>query len=217
MHNSNAPEKETAAIRLYLDESGGDDPNTPHAVIGGMLIEGSRFETFENEWDAMLDDHGITPPLHMKEFGRPNGRFAKMSDCCRRELFLEAATLIDSHRIGTISASISNKEYQEILKTPIIGNTFSVYGMCFLLAAMITHRLAQVNLYDGKIPFILDSGNPYANHVRSAHASIVEIQRSGKSLHVGSLAFSEDQDFGILQASSRRYDCMGRSQACQQY
>jgi hypothetical protein len=200
MHNSDNPDLETAAVRLYLDESGGDDPGTPHVVIGGMLINRRRFEQFENAWDAMLENHGIVPPLHMKEFGRPDGRFANMSDCCRRELFLEVADVVNSHKIGSLSASLGNEEYRQYFSQEA-RTKFNVYGMCFLLAVMMNHQSALQNSYQDKIPFILDSGNPYAHHVRSSHATIVQMQREGAYLHMGSLTFAEDDDFGILQAA----------------
>lgn len=201
MHReSDNPELETAAVRLYLDESGGQDPKTPHAVVGGIFITRQNFLPFEDAWDQMLEDHGIVPPLHMKEFGRPNGRFANMSDCCRHELFLEAAHLIRAHRIGSLSVSLSNEEYRKHIPKAVRGK-FSVYGLCFALSAAGADQLANHNRVPGKIPFILDSGNPYADHIRKTHASIRLWQKSGSFLTLGSLTFADDKDFGILQAA----------------
>jgi len=201
MHReSDNPELETAAVRLYLDESGGQDPNTPHAVVGGIFITRQKFLAFEDAWDGLLEDHEIVPPLHMKEFGRPHGRFAKMSDCCRREFFLEAAELIREHRIGSLSVSLANKEYAEHIP-PEVRNKFSVYAMCFTLAVAGTDQLAIKNRAPGKIPLILDSGNPYADHIRKSHASVRVWQQSGEFTHIGSLTFADDKDFGILQAA----------------
>lgn len=201
MHReSDDPELETAAVRLYLDESGGNDPNTPHAVIGGMFITRHNFMPFENAWDQLLEDHEIVPPLHMKEFGRPNGRFAKMSDCCRRDLFIEAADIIKAHRVGTISVSLPNDEYSKYVMKDV-RDKFSVYGMCFTLTAVGTNIIAEKNHATDRVPFILDSGNPYAEHVRKAHASIQIFQRAGMFQHIGSLTFANDIDFGILQAA----------------
>jgi hypothetical protein len=199
MHNSDSPDKKTAAIRLYLDESGGEDPGTPHAVIGGMLIESSKFMPFEDAWDCMLEAHGIQPPLHMKDFGRPHGRLAEISDCCRRELFMEVAELINSQKLFSVAAMLSNDEYKEHFPQEA-RDKFSVYGMCFNLIVMLNHRLAQHMEYSGRVPVILDTGNPHANHVREAHAAMIEDQKK-RFLHLGSLTFDDDRDFGILQAA----------------
>jgi hypothetical protein len=200
LHNSDDPELTTAALRLYLDESGGNDPNTPDAVVGGMLIEGRRFIDFENAWDRMLAVHGMKPPLHMKEFGQ-HGRFGDLSQPERRKLFEDAARLISTYRVGSISASLSNDEYRTKLPSEV-RKVFSVYGMCFLLSVFGTQVLAEGNSHTGKIPIIMDSGNPYAGHVRESHASIQQIQReAGHFLNIGALAFDDDEHFGILQAA----------------
>jgi hypothetical protein len=197
-HGSDSPDKKTAAVRLYLDESGGDDPGTPHAVVGGVLINYSYFLHFEEEWDRMLETHGFTPPIHMKEFG-PHGRFADISPCCRRELFLEIVELINSHKIASIAATLSNEEYKANIDEKV-RDEFSVYGMCFILSVVMNHKLAVHKSYGERIPFILDTGNPHKGHVVSAHAAMIEWQKES-FLHVGGLHFEDDKDFGILQAA----------------
>jgi hypothetical protein len=129
MHNSEDEQNETAAVRLYMDESGTKDPNTPQAIVGGMIINYSHFLHFESAWDEMLENHGIIAPLHMKEFG-PHGRLGKISKCCRRKLFLEVAELINSHKIASISACVTNSAYEAVM-IPEAKDVFSVYGMCF--------------------------------------------------------------------------------------
>ncbi|HEY6375190.1 MAG TPA: DUF3800 domain-containing protein [Edaphobacter sp.] len=99
-------------MRIYLDESGGKDPNTPHAVLGGLLVTREAFESFEDNWNHLLDDYGIEPPLHMNEFG-PHGRLGKIPSCSKQELFDRAVQLIKTHRAKSISASISNEEYNQ--------------------------------------------------------------------------------------------------------
>ncbi len=200
MHNSDDPERQTAAIRLYLDESGsGGDPLTPHAIVGGLIINRPRYDAFEEVWPDVLERHGIDPPLHMKEFGRPHGRFASVSDVCRQALFADVASVINKHKLFSISASLSNQEYQTHFPSEVT-DIFSVYGMCFILAAMVNHKIAENHNHKERIPFILDSGNPNAEHVRMAHASMLKFQKDS-FMHVGSLTFDEDENLGILQAA----------------
>jgi hypothetical protein len=165
-----------------------------------MLISRHHFQPFEDAWDKMLVDHGITPPLHMKEFGRPHGRFASISDSARRALFSEAVNLINQHKVGSLSCSISNADYHQHFSKEA-REKFNVYGMCFLLTVVMNHGLADHNSYKEKIPFIMDSGNPYASQVRESHAYIIKELQNDASLHLGSLTFAEDTDFGILQAA----------------
>jgi hypothetical protein len=200
MHNSDDPQKETAMVRIYLDESGDEGPSITHAVIGGLLINRSYFLHFEAEWDRLLEKHGIAAPIHMKEFGRPHGRFASMSDVCRYQLFVEAADLINSHKLFSIGSTLSNHDYQTHMPQAV-RDKYSVYAMCFMLTAVANHKLAELSNYRGNIPFILDSGNAYAKHVRQAHAVMLEWQHQGVPLNVGSLTFADDADFGVLQAA----------------
>ena len=71
--------------------------------------------------------------------------------------------------------------------------------MCFILAVMTNHKLAGEK-YAGRIPFILDTGNPLADHVRKAHAAMLDFQK-GCFIHPGGLHFDDDTSFGVLQAA----------------
>lgn len=198
-HESDHPDLETAALRMYADESGGDDPGTPHAVVGGMLISRKRFLEFEDQWDELLRGHGVEPPLHMKEFGK-DGRFANLSACCRKQLIDEAVSLITIYRVGSISISLSNSDFKK--NFPAKGRKkFGVYGMCFSLFVMATHGAAKSNHYTERIPYILDDGNPHKHHVLVAHSNIMKLQRAGEEFNVGSLTLDDDAVWGMLQAA----------------
>lgn len=198
MHGSDDPKRETAFIRLYLDESGDDSPTTQHAVIAGILTNKYGFDGFEEEWKQMLVKHNIDPPLHMKEFG-PHGRFANVKPDCRHRLFIDAAKIIDRFRIITIAATLSNDEYKAHFSEQA-RKTFGVYGMCFNLAVIIAHKKSEADSYRERISFILDSGNPYKHHVLGAHDEMLKVQKK-MFLHVGSLTFEADDNLGILQGA----------------
>ena len=99
IHNSDALEKQTAAVRIYMDESGTRDPGTPTAVIGGMIINRSHYDHFEPTWFDILQRHKVKPPVHMKEFG-PDGKLGWLPEEKRRDLFAELIPLINSHKIA---------------------------------------------------------------------------------------------------------------------
>ena len=200
MTNSKDPNQRIGVMRLYLDESGGKDPNTPHALVGGLLIGLAEFQPFEDAWDSLLKEFSIEPPLHMKEFGRPHGKFAKLSDCCRHDLFSGVAELICTYPQLTMSASLKNQDVAAAFNKEI-ADKFSVYGVCFLRVAYLNHCLAVHNNYPHPIPFFLDTGNPHKNRVTAIHDLLVRVQRKGIFLHIGSLTFDDDTNFGVLQAA----------------
>jgi hypothetical protein len=203
MHNSENPENETAAVRLYLDESGTRDPGTPQAVVGGLIINYSHFLHFEEAWDEMLNSFQIAPPLHMKEFGR-HGRLGTISPHCRGRLFSTVAELVNSHKIASISASVTNAEYEAEMP-PEARQVYSVYAMCFCMAMVMNHKLAQAAHYSKKVQFVLDTGNPYAEHARQAHATMLAMQNDKVGglgfVNAGGLSFQDDADLGVLQAA----------------
>jgi hypothetical protein len=199
MHGSDDPTRETAFVRLYLDESGNGSPATPHAVVAGILTNKNGFEAFEKYWAAILAKHRISFPIHMKEFG-PHGCFASLSSESRKLLFGDLTRVIDTYRLFTISASLSNDEFKAHI-TPDVRKVFGVYGMCFNLAVMTAQKKAEADSYNERISFIMDSGNPYKHHVLGAYASMLEMQKKEKFLRVGSLTFEDDANLGILQGA----------------
>ena len=198
MSRPTSPEDRSANVRLYLDESGTNDPSTPEAVIGGMLINDSYHLHFEESWRVLLKEFGVQAPLHMREF-TPHGRLANISSADRRRLFVRVVDLISYHRIASLAAVLTNQEYEAAIPLEI-RNQFSVYAMCFNLIVVMNHKLAEGS-YGSPIPFILDSGNPYAEHVRQAHAAAMRFQRQEHFLNVGSLQFEDDSTLGALQAA----------------
>jgi hypothetical protein len=126
--------------------------------------------------------------------------FAHVQPRQRRELFVEATKLINSHKIATLAATLSNEEYKANIHEKI-REGFSVYGMCFNLIAAMNHKLAARQSYQKRIPFILDAGNPHKDHIVKAHSLMVLWQKRTSFLHVGGLHFEDDKDWGILQAA----------------
>lgn len=201
MHrDSDSFDTQTAALRLCLDESGGEDPGTPHSVIGGMLIYKPAFRLFEEEWDRMLAEYEISDGLHMKEFGRPHGRHAKMTDCCRRELFDAACHLVQKYKAISVATSMSNEEYRACVPE-VARKMYSVYAMGFSLMVMLNHKLAEFNKYADPIPIIMDSGNPKSGQVALIHGWMQLRFQKLHYLHLGSLTFDNDKNWGLLQAA----------------
>jgi hypothetical protein len=74
-----------------------------------------------------------------------------------------------------------------------------VYGACFILSAYMSYSLAKHNDYNKSIPYMVDSGNEYAEHVRAAHSVL---QRDEwKEINAGSLTFDDDKRWAPLQAA----------------
>jgi hypothetical protein len=198
MHRSDDESRQVAAVTCYLDESGTHE-GAAIAVVGGILLDKSRFCAFEKAWNPALATHSIVPPLHMKDFRRPEGRLANVSNDNRRALFSDVAKLINEHKIYSIAATMRAEQYHKYFGRAFRSKGMSTYGACFMLSAIMVYKLAKQNKYTERIAFLMDSGNQYADHVRGAHAAMQE--KPWKVMQVGSLTFDKDELWSSLQAA----------------
>jgi Protein of unknown function (DUF3800) len=79
MHNTKDPDKQAWAFGCYLDESGTDDLS-PYTVVAGLLLNRHNFISLGKEWNYFLKNYKIKHPIHMKEFGRPHGNLAYLTN-----------------------------------------------------------------------------------------------------------------------------------------
>jgi hypothetical protein len=198
MHRSDEESRQVAVVTFYLDESGTHE-GSAIAVVGGLLLNKEGFRALDDTWREILARHSILPPLHMKEFRRPDGRLADVSNDQRRALFSDVVKVINENKIYSIAASLTPDRFKKYFDKTFRRETMSVYGMCFILCAHRNYLRTQQNHYDENIPFLMDSGNQYAEHVRAAHAAMQEDQ--WKTMRVGSLTFDKDEDWSPLQAA----------------
>ncbi len=199
MTHSDDPRATLAAVTCYLDESA-TDGNTPTAVVGGVLMNRGSFLGFDAAWKLFLGKFNLWPAFHMKDFGA-HGRFGHFTPAERVSIFKEAVLLVNNYKIYSLAATLEHCEYREAVH-PVVRDGMSTYGMCFIAAVALSEHLATHNQYTKKLPYVLDSGNPYAQHVLSAHEGMVEEQQKGSGLvHMGGLSFVKDEDLTPLQAA----------------
>lgn len=198
MQQSDDPNRLASVVTLYLDESATDDAS-PMAVVGGLLLNKSGFSVLDSEWLSILAKYTIEPPLHIKDFRRPAGRLADVPNDVRRLLFADLAALINRCKLYSVAATLTTANYHRYFEPEFQKRGMSFYGTCFMLCAYMTHKLSEQNSYTQRIPILMDTGNPYAEHVRGAHAEMQEERWSG--LNVGALTFDDDKLWTPLQAA----------------
>jgi hypothetical protein len=197
MHHSDDPERQTLILRCYLDESG-THAGSPAAIVGGLLMGRDDFLIFDALWDDLLLRHKIQPPLHMKEFGE-DGKHGHLNYQERAALFSDVSRLINCQKSMSIAATLSHAKYKTILH-PDIQKKMSLYSLCFMLCAHMIHLNAEHKGIPYNIPYIVEQGNEYQQHIFKAHAGMIRIQKENMSLHVGSLTFA-DKNISALQAA----------------
>jgi hypothetical protein len=199
MQHSESPTRRALAVGCYLDESA-TDGGTPTAVVGGLLINKPDYLNFDAQWQNLLDDCRLRPALHIKDFGR-HGRFSAMAPTQIRAILSRAITIIQEHRIYSLSATLRHEDYLQIFSEGT-RKTHSPYEFCFLMAALANGKMAQFNKYQEPIAFVVDKGNPYAEHVRLAHAEMERLFKTeGFPTNIGPLTFDSDENISALQAA----------------
>lgn len=110
MHHSDDPKRGAFPIVCYVDDSGTQESGMS-AVVGGPVIVKEDYGSFNLGWDHALTIHKVTGPIHMKEFGRPDGRLGYLTDDERQALFSDLVTVINNHKLYSISSSITEQEF----------------------------------------------------------------------------------------------------------
>jgi len=191
--------RKAVMISCYFDESGTDDLS-PIAVLGGVVLQGDGFLWLDHAWGKMLVKHSIQPPLHMKEFGQ-HGRFKHLSHEQRRALFTDLTWIINDNKNASIGTILTTEQYKKHFLPFVSEKQLSVYGLCFLLAAMLMGRYTEIEGYCTPIPYVLDTGNKYRTQVDAVHAFIVEDFQKVHPVNMGSLTFDTDDNVRALQAA----------------
>jgi hypothetical protein len=199
MHHSLDPDRKMLAVTCYLDESA-TDGGTQTAVVGGLLLTANDYVGLNHHWNVMLDDLGLRPALHMKDFGK-HGRFASLSAVERNRIFGRATQIIADHRIYSLSATLEHGDYLAAFSNET-RDTHSVYELCFIIAAIANGKIARQNHFEEPIAFVVDAGNARADQVLLAHREMQSISKQhGLPSNLGSLTFGDDEIITALQAA----------------
>jgi hypothetical protein len=198
MHHSDDPKRVTMVVTCYLDESGTDEQSS-QAVVAGLIMHRDQFLLYDALWEDMLLRHNITPPLHMKEFGK-HGRHGHLTYDKKFELFTDVANFINVHKVVSVGATLNHKQYINLIHDKMKRH-IGLYGVCFMLCAHVCFAEAWTNNYTGDLAFVMEAGNQHAEHVRQAHQGMMEMKnKTAIWINTGTLTFAP-KDLSVLQAA----------------
>ncbi len=96
-----------ALVHLYLDESG---HSTSHrfVVLGGLIGVSEAWDGFAERWNAILGEHRVTPPFHMKDFEAKRRQFKGWDEETQRRPLMKALMdEIGARRVFLFGAAVS--------------------------------------------------------------------------------------------------------------
>jgi hypothetical protein len=176
----------------YADESG-TDSNLPIAVVGGLLFDYEGAFWLDVDWQKVLNKHGVTGPIHMREF-TPDGRFRHVSKGARRALFGELVKVINDNKLFTAASTLSAEQYREQFKGL---SKLSMYGACFAnLITLMTSAMKIHGQHRWPLSFVLDDGNHYKGHIIEGLQYFLKVFP-----RVTGVVFDSDHAHAALQAA----------------
>jgi hypothetical protein len=177
---------------VFVDESGTDTDLTI-AVVAGLTLDRKGLFWLNREWENALNKHGITGPIHMREF-TPHGRFKSLSHDQQRALFKDLVRAINSNKLITSAATLTADDF----RAHFDGLTkLSMYAACFSNLMMLTGEALRIyGPHRWPLSFVLDDGNPYKSQI--VEGSIVLLKTYPL---VTAIVFRSDDNESALQAA----------------
>lgn len=148
-----------ACFTAYFDESGTDD-GSPTLVVGGAVSDISCWQSNCSEWQAALDDYGVSA-FHAKDYNTRHGEFAGWEDAKRHEFIDRLLGVIRADdRLSIICATLQTQDYrQEIAKYP--HEALSDYQFLCLLCALYVVRFHQLRRDLPPVEIIFEAGQKF--------------------------------------------------------
>ena len=199
MHHAKSDDGLAMLLTHYCDDSGSHE-DSQYVVIGGPILDKSRFIKLDKRWSRLLSRHRITPPLQMKDFARPHGKYVGMAAELKRALFIDVVTAINNTKVYSLSVSLPQRQYVTTFPADLRKLTLGPYAYAFIVAACLNCYLAKIGDYSGKIAYLIDaiSNKPVRDQINEAHESIL---KNKLNQCTGSLTFDTDTNISALQAA----------------
>lgn len=89
LHQTDKGPRLMAFLDFYVDESGHSSTH-PVVVVAGFLGSADAWVGFRDNWNAILAEHGVTPPFHMTDFEAKIGQFQGWDEHTQRRPLLKS-------------------------------------------------------------------------------------------------------------------------------
>lgn len=126
----------------FIDDSG--EESMQFTLMGGPVYAQKDLHALEYEWDRLCLQHQITGPIHMRNFGRPNGRLAHLTNDQRLYLFQDLVLLINRKKIYSLTVAVNNLEFEQYFPVSqfrgYMGSAPLAYLWCMILNQLIMKK-----------------------------------------------------------------------------
>jgi hypothetical protein len=200
MQQPDNPRRRGMALTCYCDDSGSDDLSKI-AVVGGLLLSENRFIALCEGWQRILREFRLDK-IHMRDFARSHGRYSAMAPEMKKALFNSIASVINEHKIYSVSAAIPQAEYRQLLTPAICREFMGAYALGFMVVTVINRMAVALTDYDCRTIYLIDKGlEHHHEQLNGAHTVIAHIEKREGEAFTGPIASDLDDNNFALQAA----------------
>ncbi len=198
-------------LKAFIDDSGKNDP--PVYILAGFIARAEQWGDFNDAWRAALDEPPGLEYFKIKDAFSGEGAFAHWprDRGLRIARVKSLASIIESHVLTAISASVRHDDYNEVYKGSVSKVLDSPYYMMFYSILIQAFDWMRANNIDDTIDFIFDeqmhdSDNVMAVWTRFFDSLPPELQKlvGSRPSHESDLKMLPLQAADLLAGSLRR-------------
>jgi hypothetical protein len=198
MHHSKDPRRASLVLAHYIDDSGSHE-QSQIVVMGGPVFLQRDFFTFHYEWDRILSNHGVTGPIHMKDFGK-DGPLGHLAYAQRRTLLSDLVHLINSRKAYSLTVELDSTKIQAIFPTKKFRKLMSAPALAFYQCMIMDSLIARKHPQVGKVAFVVATSE-CNREIVDGHNFIQSYEERTPLEMVGALTFDTPQNVNALQAA----------------
>jgi hypothetical protein len=138
----------------------------------------------------------------MREFGRPHGRFAYLSDDDRKALFSDLVHVITQDKLYSVSASVLEQDFREFFPTSKFKGLFGPAPLAFIWCMVINLIVADNAEELGPMAYLVAESDESAQMLESHcfFKHYADTRGDGDDC-IGSIAFDTPKKIHALQAA----------------
>jgi hypothetical protein len=183
----------------YIDDSGTHD-NARLAVMGGPVVPHVFFSSFQVDWDTILSRHKVAGPIHMKEFYRPHGRLAYLSDDERMALFQDLVSTINKNKLYSLTVSVLEKDFKECFPSDKFKSLFGPAPLAFIWCMVLNQLICDETKRVSRVAYLV-SETVESSQIVEAHRFVRHYAEINHFDSIGAVAFDSHKNVNALQAA----------------
>jgi hypothetical protein len=183
-------------LTAYFDESGTHN-DSPAVAVAGYISTVDQWQRFEAEWQAILDDAGISF-FHMTDHQNRQGPYKDWDDFKYKRILERLILTIRLRTWIAVGATVSRVDYYEVFSP---SPPFNLYTFCALQCLSQVSQWANEFKRHEPIEYVLEDGAGYTQELHVLRNEISKSEARRKRFRFHSLSTADKRTMVPLQAA----------------